>query len=91
MVVLFGDVLLFLQGVVHLLGELVAHLEDLLLLVGVAALLFGGLLDHVQGPFHHGEAEHHLDDVASHHPTLDHVAHARFHEGYRGVVVLEGL
>lgn len=90
-VVLYDDVLLFLQGAVHLpLDESVLLLEGLHF-VGAVALLFVGLCTLVQGLFHQGEGEGQLQDVDDHHPTLHHLVCAGYLEGYQGVVVLEGL
>lgn len=90
-VVLSDDVLLFLQGAVHLLLDEPVLLLEGLHSVDAVALQFVGLCTLVQDLFHQGEGEGQLQDVGDHHPTLHRLVRAGYLEGYPGAVVLEGL
>lgn len=84
-----ADVLHFPLGAV--LRDVLVVLQEGLHSADAVALLFVGLFALVQDLFHRGEAEHQLQDVGGHQPTLDHLVHARYPEGYQEVVVLGGL
>ncbi|KAJ0045448.1 hypothetical protein Pint_05005 [Pistacia integerrima] len=53
------------------------------------APLFVGQFVLIQDLSRLGEAEYQLQDAGGHHPTLDHLVHGGYPEGYQGVVVLE--
>lgn len=87
--VLFEDVLPFRQGdVLH--DVLEVHPEDLRLVVGLAAHLFGGLSGQDQDPFLPGGEGVQLQDVGGHHPTLLLPVLAGDPARSQGVAVLEG-
>lgn len=87
--VLFEDVLLFLQGAGHLLGESAVLLEDLRS-AGVAGRPFVDLLVLVLGQSHPGGGEVQLGDVGGHLPTLVRPVPAGLPGGYQGAAVLGG-
>lgn len=87
--VLFEDVLPFRQGdVLH--DVLEVHPEDLRLVVGLAAHLFGGLSGHDQNPFPLGGEGVQLQGVGGPHPILLLPVLAGVPARFQGVAVLEG-